>query len=619
YVRKDGTTIDVNLVVTELRTADGVLTGYLGVSVDITARRRLEAAAELNSRKLAEQTRRAEDASRAKSDFLANMSHEIRTPMNGVVGMTELLLQTDLTTEQREYTDQVSRSADLLLTIISDILDFSKIEAGQMALESIDFVLRSALEETVDLLAARAQAKGLEIACLIPPDMPTVVRGDPGRLRQVLTNLVGNAIKFTQTGEVVLRAKVVAESGAQVTLRFEVVDTGMGISAEGKQKLFRSFSQTDASTTRNFGGTGLGLAISKRLVELMGGTIGVESTPGQGSTFWFALTLATASADQATAVAVRDDLRGLRALMVDDNPTNAGLVRVQVRAWGMECDVATEGAEALRMIQAASRTRPYDVAVLDMQMPGLDGLALAKAIRLEPAYDKLQLIHDLDRRARSRGTIRTGRYCGLPEEARSPGATLRLPAHRLGPAGVGRWRYLSRAPHRHGPLSEGSERSPPPACASGGRQPDEPDGGRAHAREARLPGRHRGEWAAGGRGVPRTRLRCDSDGQPDARDGRAHGRTRDPGLRGIAREAACANHRADGERDAGRSGGLSGGRNERLSGQAVQAPAASTNAGTVGRPFGFRVGRAGHRCRAVEYRKGDRLDSPPGVQEPGPE
>jgi PAS domain S-box-containing protein len=418
YIRKDGTRLDVNVVVTAVRNAGGAIQGYLGIGTDITVRKRLEGEIRLHSQQLAEQTRLAEDANRAKSEFLATMSHEIRTPMNGVVGMTELLLLTDLSKEQRDYTELVSQSADSLLTIINDILDFSKIESGKMHLEIIDFALRVALEEVVDSLAEAANAKGLEMACLLPADLPVVVRGDPGRLRQILTNLLGNAIKFTQTGDVVLRAKLVEDADCAVTIRFEVADTGIGISPEGRRRLFQSFSQADASTTRHFGGTGLGLVISKRLAELMGGDIGVDSEPGNGSTFWFTVRLGTLPANQIVVPTPRQDLRGLYALVVDDNQTNLQLVRAHTRAWGMDCDIATQGSQALQMIGAVSRQRPYDVALLDMEMPVMDGLALAGEITRDPSNAKMKLV--LMTSMAPRGQAARSEHVGIAAYLRKP-------------------------------------------------------------------------------------------------------------------------------------------------------------------------------------------------------
>ena len=352
----------------------------------------LEAEARLTNQKLAEQTRRAEDANRAKGEFLATMSHEIRTPMNGVVGMTELLLLTELSKEQRDYAELLLRSADALLTIINDILDFSGVESGKMYLETADFVLRTAIEEVADLMAEPAQAKGLEMACLIHHDLPLMVRGDPRRLRQILTNLLGNSINFTQQGEVVLRAKLAEESGDDVTIRFEISDTGIGIGPEIRGRLFQAFSLADGSTTREFGGTGLGLAIAKRLAELMSGEIGVESEVGQGSTFWFTVKLTKIPGKQVAVPTPREDLRGLYALAVDDNETNLQLVRAQARAWGMVCDITTRGSEALEMMGAASLKQPYDVTILDMQMPGMDGLELAHAIKCDPSHKNMKLV-----------------------------------------------------------------------------------------------------------------------------------------------------------------------------------------------------------------------------------
>ncbi len=377
--RKDGSLVEVELYGVPV-IVSGQQAGVLGLYHDIT--------------ELVRARQEAEQADRAKSEFLANMSHEIRTPMNGVIGMLELAMDTQLTAEQRDYLKTSLESAESLLALLNDILDFSKIEARHLDLDTIDFNLRTTVEGVVDSLAQRAHDKGLEMACLVHHDVRVRLRGDPARLRQILVNLIGNAIKFTQHGEVVLRVEAVSDKVGYATLRFSVQDTGIGIPAERLAAIFDRFVQADGTTTRKYGGSGLGLAISKQLVELMGGEIGVFSNgPGKGSTFWFTVTFEKQPPKGTASLAAPLELRGLPVLVVDDNATNRTILIKMVEGFGCRVMAASGGVEVLEALRSAAKNGdPYRLVLMDMEMPEMDGEQITRAIKSDPLLSEASVV-----------------------------------------------------------------------------------------------------------------------------------------------------------------------------------------------------------------------------------
>ena len=399
YTRKDARRLTILVTITALKNNEGVLTGFLAIGKDITERKEAEAALtqaaqelERKNAELAQARDAALEAVKIKADFLATMSHEIRTPMNAIIGMSGLLLDTALTEEQHDLADTVRRSSDALLTIVNDILDFSKIEAGKLHFEEVAFDLRMAVEDAIELMAEQTQSKGLELIALVDAAVPAGVLGDPGRLRQILVNLVGNAVKFTSTGEIVIHVSREPGEGPD-HLRFAVTDTGIGISDEAQKKLFQAFVQADSSTTRRFGGTGLGLAICQRLVQQMQGRIGIKSRPGEGSTFWFTAKLPEAALSPSPSVLSWNRISGRRILLVNPNTRIRQILQQDLAAKGLPCSSAGTAGEAVNLAEAAAAMqKPFDLALIEWHLPDKDGFETAALLKQNPLTSAMRVV-----------------------------------------------------------------------------------------------------------------------------------------------------------------------------------------------------------------------------------